>query len=140
MKRKLFLFLGIFVSVLLISALAYYIYIESKTYDLEYLEIEEFNDVEYDVDLILGKWKSGTVYYRFDEDGLGATWDVADDIFEEEASSFKWDIDHSRFVHYHKMHNGVIIPKVYKISSLDLNTFIFIDDYGNEHLFLKVIE
>ena len=48
MKRKLFLFLGIFVSVLLISALAYYIYIESKTYDLEYLEILNKNTLEED--------------------------------------------------------------------------------------------
>lgn len=140
MKRKILLIFGIIFSVIAICAIAYYFYVESRTYDLEYLEMEEFDDVEYDVDLILGKWELGSVYYRFDDGGEGVTWDVADDVSEEEAASFKWEVDHSRFVHYHEMHNGAIIPKTYKILSLDLNTFTFVDDYGKEYSFSKVVE
>jgi len=140
MKRKLLFLLLLLVALFSICAGVYYWYIQSRTYDLEYLDMEVFNDVEYDIDLILGKWKSGTVYYRFDEEGLGATWDVADDVKEEEASLFKWEVDHSRFVHYHEMYNGAIVPKKYKILSLDLNSFVFVDDYGEKFSFEKVIE
>jgi len=31
----------------------------------------------FDETLLFGKWKTGTVYYRYDEDHTGATWDTS---------------------------------------------------------------
>lgn len=140
MKRKIIL-VGIAVLVLgLLCAGVYYVYYRSNFYELEYIDQEVFDDVEYDVDLLIGKWQLGTLYYRFDGDGMGATWDVADDITEEESSSLKWDLNHSKFIHYHEMQNGVIVPKAYKIISLELDKLVYKDEYGSEFVFVKVVE
>ena len=137
-RRGLLIFVIVFV-VLLVSAGAYYIYYRSHIYELEYIEPEVYNDIEYDVDLLIGKWQSGTLFYRFDIDGIGVTWDESDDIAEEEASPMKWELNRSEFIHYHEMQNGVLVPKLYRIKQLDLNELVFHDDYGKEFSFKKVL-
>ena len=137
--RGLLLFVIVFV-VALVCAGAYYIYYRSHIYKLEYLEQEVYEDVKYDVDLLIGKWQSGTLFYRFDVDGIGATWDEGDDISEEEASPMKWELDRSKLIFYHEMQSGVLVPKVYKIKHLDLNNLVFKDDYGKEFSFVKVVD
>ena len=104
------------------------------------IEPEVFEDVNYDVDLLIGKWQSGPIFYRFDIDRVGVTWDVEDDILEAEASHLKWELKSSQFIHYYEMENGGVIPKFYKIKYLDLNKLIFIDEYANEFVFVKVVE
>ncbi len=136
--RGLLIFVIIFI-VTLVCAGAYYIYYKSHIYELEYIEPEVYEDVEYDVDLLIGKWKSATMFYRFDEDGMGVTWDTRDDVIEEEASPMKWELNNSKFIHYHEMQNGVLVPKVYKIKYLDLNRLVFQDDFGKEFSFEKVL-
>ena len=34
---------------------------------------------------LIGKWRSGTEYYKYLSDLTGATWDEADDVHEDEA-------------------------------------------------------
>lgn len=137
MKRRNLLILAILL-VAILSAGAYYIYYRHHVYDLEYLEPEVFEEANYDVDLLIGKWQSGSIFYRFDVDSTGVTWDESDDITEIEASPMKWELNRSKFIHYHEMQNGVLVPKAYKIVQLDLNNLVFQDDYGNEFAFIKV--
>lgn len=137
MKRRNLLILAILL-VAILSAGAYYIYYRYHVYDLEYLEPEVFEEASYDVDLLIGKWQSESIFYRFDVDSTGVTWDESDDITESEASPMKWELNRSRFIHYHEMQNGVLVPKAYKILQLDLNNLVFQDDYGNEFAFIKV--
>jgi hypothetical protein len=42
------------------------------------------SETEFDESLLIGKWKSGTEYYRYDFSGTGVTWDTADDVTEAE--------------------------------------------------------
>ena len=69
-----------------------------------------------DVNLLYGKWQEGSVYERYDETGLGATWDVDDDIGEEEAQLFKWTLEGSTLIHEH-LGTFVTVPKVYTITT-----------------------
>ena len=65
---------------------------------------------------------------------------MGEDILEAEASHLKWELKSSQFIHYYEMDNGGVIPKLYKIKYLDLNKLIFIDEYANEFVFVKVME
>ena len=53
-----------------------------KSYDPEVVEAEVFNDQTYDTDLFIGLWQSGSVFYRYNEDFTGGTWDTADDVMD----------------------------------------------------------
>ena len=75
----------------------------------------------------------------FDFDGIGTTWDVGDYILEVEALHLKWELKCSQFIHYYEMENGGVIPKLYIIKHLDLSKLIFIDEYANEFVFVKVM-
>lgn len=139
MKRKVVIIVSIVVAALALAAggFLYYRY-QLHVYEPEMLEPEVFDDVEYDEDLLIGLWQSGSVFYRFDYDGVARTWDSADDILEEEVPIFEWQLDHSRFTHIHKMELNGAIPKVYRLTQLDLQTLVFEDDFGNVFSFEKV--
>ncbi len=52
------------------------------------------------VDLI-GKWRSGTEYWRYDKGGTGKTWDEADDVYEDDETTmrFSWVLDGDQLQH-----------------------------------------
>lgn len=95
------------------------------------------DDECFDVSNLYGRWQEGSVYERYDNTGYGATWDVSDDIDEEEAQLFKWTLDGSTLIHQH-MGTFVTVPKVYTVTSLTPTTLIYGDDYGKTHHFTKV--
>ena len=95
------------------------------------------DDESFDVSNLYGRWQEGSVYERYDNTGYGATWDVSDDIDEEEAQLFKWTLDGSTLIHQH-MGTFVTVPKVYTVTSLTPTTLIYGDDYGKTHHFTKV--
>lgn len=141
MKRnRLLLFVFFFIVIVLLCVGAYIYFIKNKVYEIKYLEPEVYEDIIYDSDLLIGRWQSGTLFYIFDFGGIGTTWDVGEDILEAEASHLKWELKSSQFIHYYEMDNGGVIPKLYKIKYLDLNKLIFIDEYANEFVFVKVME
>ncbi|WP_282013767.1 hypothetical protein [Marinifilum flexuosum] len=91
----------------------------------------------FDESLIIGKWKSGTLYERYDLDYSGATWDTADDVKEEEAQNFTWTITKDQLEQIHIMKNGVV-PKVYTITNLTATTLVYEDAYGKSKSFSKI--
>ena len=94
----------------------------------------------FDIELIVGKWGAGTEYYRYDNDGNGATWDVADDVNEEEAQPFKWEFDSesNHLTLIHQMEMGGVIPKTYTLKILDDNTLSYKDKYDSTYVYKRV--
>lgn len=137
MKKKLLIILLIVLG-LSLAAFVVYKLVTPKAYDPEILEPEVFEDEVYDTDLLIGLWQEGSVYYRFNDDGSGVTWDTADDVVESEGSKFTWEVNKNRFTHYHQMEIGGIVPKVYKITKLDLMNLEYHDDYGVKSMLTKL--
>ena len=94
-------------------------------------------EVSFDQTLIIGKWKSGTLFERYDSDKTGATWDTADDVTEEEAQEFTWTIETDQLEQIHIIENGGVVPKVYTITILTESTLEYKDDYGVTKTFSK---
>ena len=109
-----------------------------KSYKPEVIEAEVFNDQTYDTDLFVGLWQSGSVFYRYNEDFTGGTWDTADDVMESEASKFTWEVNKNRLIHFHEMEIGGIIPKAHTIKNIDLSNLEYEDDFKVKYVFVKV--
>ena len=101
---------------------------------------EVYHDIEFDSDLLIGVWKEDELYYRYNEDGTGVTWDLADDVLEDEGTEIDWTLEYDQFVHYYHMEIGGIIPKTYNMKVLELDYMEYEDDYGVNHKFNKVEE
>lgn len=139
MKKKRLFIVILIIIVLCVLALLLWKNNQPKEYKPEIIEPEVFEDKVYDTDLIIGLWQSGTVFYRFNEDGSGRTWDIADDVTELEGSKLTWEVNKTRFIHYHQMEvNNAIIPKAYNINNLDLMNLEIEDDYDVKTTFIKV--
>jgi hypothetical protein len=95
---------------------------------------EEF----FDEALLIGKWKSGTLYYKYYEDGSGTTWDTSDDVTEEEAQAFTWTLVQAELTHIHIMETGGTVPKVYTVTELTSTTLKYKDDFDKSYSFTKV--
>ena len=89
------------------------------------------DDPTFDGNMIVGKWVSGTEYYRYDADSTGATWDTSDDVNEDEGQPFTWSFDEttSRLTLIHQMEMGAVIPKTYTLIALDDQVMKYKDNY-----------
>ena len=98
------------------------------------------DDPTFDGNLIIGKWVSGTEFYRFDADSTGVTWDTGDDVQEEEGQPFTWSFDesNSQLTLIHQMEMGGVVPKTYTITALDSKVMKFRDKYGNVSEYTRV--
>lgn len=98
----------------------------------------ETAEEEFDNALIIGKWQSGTEYYKYLSDGTGATWDTADDVDESEAQEFEWTLVKTELTHIHIMTGGSGVPKIYTVTELTATTLRYKDDFGKTFSFTKV--
>ena len=94
--------------------------------------------VTFDESLLIGKWRSGTLYYKYLGDGSGGTWDTADDVTEAEAQPFTWTLTHADLTHIHIMEIGPGIEKNYTVTELTATTLKYHDDFGGYWTFTKV--
>ena len=110
-----------------------------RVYHPEVLEAEVYEKVKLDVELLIGCWTSGMVYYIFELDGSGVTWNAEDDVTKEEASAFTWSLKGKWITLAHHMNMSTIdIPKKYRVIQLDLMNLCFEDEFGKEYVFSKV--
>lgn len=98
----------------------------------------ETEPVSFDEALLIGKWQSGTLFYKYLDDGTGGTWDTADDVKEEEAQDFTWTLVEAELTHIHILQIGGSVPKVYTVTELSSTSLIYHDDFGVEFSFTKV--
>ena len=107
-------------------------------------------EISFDTSLLYGKWQEGSVYERYYASSIervlpngdtvqvnGTTWDVSDDITEEEAQLFNWTLTGATLKHEH-VGTFVMVPKVYTIIMLSSNNLVYKDDYGVTHHYSKV--
>jgi len=97
-------------------------------------------ETHFDEELIYGKWKSGTLYYRYFSGGTGYTWDTGDDVGEDEAQNFTWTLVKSELTHIHILEIGGKVPKVYTVKELTASRLRYEDDFGKSHAFTRVPE
>ncbi|MBO4307036.1 MAG: hypothetical protein J5848_01850 [Bacteroidales bacterium] len=98
------------------------------------------DDPTFDPALLIGKWVSGTEYYRYDADGTGATWDTSDDVSEEEAQPYTWQFNEetNRLTVLHQMEMGGVIPKSYTVTNLTENLLQYKDQYNQSFTYNRV--
>lgn len=132
----------IILAVLAVGVAMYFIWFHDnkKYYTPEIIEPEVFHDIEFDTDLLIGVWKEDELYYRYNDDGSAVTWDLSDDVMEDEGTQLTWTLEHNLFTHYYKMEIGPVVPKQYNMKVLELDVMEYDDDYGVNHKFSKVDE
>jgi len=99
---------------------------------------EPADEASFDESLLIGKWQSGSLFYKYLTDGSGATWDTADDITEAEAQAFTWTLVKSQLTHIHVLEIGGTVPKVYTVTELTSTSLRYHDDFGGFFAFTKV--
>lgn len=87
--------------------------------------------------LLIGKWVSGTVHYKYLSNYTGGTWDTADDVLESEAQPFTWTLIQSELTHIHIIETGGSVPKVYTVTVLTATTLKYEDSLGAKYSFTK---
>lgn len=95
------------------------------------------HDEKFDKTLLGGKWLSGTLYEYYAPDGTGYTWDILDDVTEEEAQPFTWTLENATLTQIHKMEMGGNVPKVYTVTKLTATTLEYHDNYDKYYTFTK---
>lgn len=95
------------------------------------------DEPSFDESFLIGKWASGTVYYRYMSDNTGLTWDTSDDVTEAEGQKFTWTLVKSELTHIHIMEVGGNVPKVYTVTTLNATTLIYKDSFGKTYTFTK---
>ncbi len=89
-------------------------------------------DEDFDESLIPGKWQTGTEFWVYEVNGLGHTWDPAEDITEDEAQSFSWEVSGAQLTITHMGEMGETIPKTYTIKTLTNTTFAMKDEISGK--------
>ena len=85
-------------------------------------------------ELIVGRWKSVSAnYYEvYNSDGTGKMWDEDDDVTEDEADTFTWqleDSDNSKFTQIINFHSGsASLPQMCNILVLTESSFSYNND------------
>lgn len=92
----------------------------------------------FDEALLIGKWKSGEEFYKYRDDGTGATWDESEDVTEAEAQEFTWTLVESELTHIHILEMGGTVPKIYTVTELTATTLKYKDDFGGVFSYTKV--
>ena len=98
----------------------------------------EEDETLYQESFLIGKWVSGTVYYKYTSDYFGKTWDTSDDVTEAEAQSFSWNLVKSELTHIHILEVGGSVPKVYTVTELTASSLKYKDDFGKTYSFTKI--
>lgn len=95
-------------------------------------------EVTYDQTLLTGKWKSGTLFYKYLANGTGGTWDTSDNVTEAEAQTFTWTLVNDLLTHIHVLEMGGSVPKIYTVTELTETSLKYHDDFGVSFSFIKV--
>jgi len=106
----------------------------------------EEEEQSFEESLLIGKWKleragdapGEHLYERYNADGSGKTWDVADDVQESEAQLFTWTLEKSDLTQIHIMEIGGSVPKYYTVTELTSSSLRYKDDFGKSFSFTKV--
>ena len=92
----------------------------------------------FDESLLYGRWRSGTLHYRYDSNGRGVSWDTADDVREEEGQGFSWELKKSSLNQYHTIEGvGDVVARPYTVTKLTETALEYRDKFRS-YSFTKV--
>lgn len=131
MKKKYWIIL-IIVAAVLALGLALYFMLRPKAYYPESINPRTLHASSTNAEMLVGLWqKDEHVFYRFNPDGTGHTWDVADDLTEEEASNFNWEAYEEAIMMTHKLRIRGIVPRYYELDCINAFDLRFHDNYSS---------
>lgn len=131
MKKKHWIILVIVAAAIAIG-LALYFLLRPTAYYPESIDPRTLHASPANKEMLVGLWqKDGHVFYRFEPDGKGHTWDVDDDITEEEASPFNWEAYEEAIMMTYKLRIRGIVPRYYELDQLNLFDLRFHDTYSS---------
>jgi hypothetical protein len=102
---------------------------------------ESANQTSFDQKLLIGKWHlNNTVFYKYNADNTGTTWDISDsDITEADAQKFSWKLEGSKLIENHYLETtGGTFPKNYTITELSASKLSKKDNFDKVETFTKV--
>lgn len=130
-KKKHWIIL-IVVAVAIAIGLTLYFLLRPTAYYPESIDPRTLHVSPANREMLVGLWqKDGHVYYRFDPDGKGHTWDVDDDITEDEASPFNWEAFEGAIMMTYKLRIRGIVPRYYELDQLSPFDLRFHDTYSS---------
>lgn len=140
MKKKQRIILIIVLSAIAIGALCWYFASRPKLYHSERLTPRTLHASPAHQEMLVGLWQQDEhVYYRFNADSTGCTWDTDDDLDESEAARFEWKAYEEAVMLIHKLKLNGIVPRYYDIDVLNIYDFRCHDSYTT-YAFEKVEE
>jgi hypothetical protein len=90
-----------------------------------------------DESLLIGIWRTGTLYYEYNANHSGSTWDTGEDVTKDEAQGFTWTLNGSTLTQLHIIvqETRATVPKVYTVTELTGTSLIYRDDFGKSYSF-----
>lgn len=129
MNKKRWIILIIIAAVIALG-LALYFMLRPKVYHPESIDPRTLHASPANEQMLLGLWQQDAhVFYRFNADGTGHTWDVDDDITEDEANTFNWEAFEEAIMITHTMRLRGIVPRYYELDRLNAFDLRFHDTY-----------
>ena len=129
-NRKRWIIILIIAMAALAIGLALYFLLRPKAYYPESIDPRTLHASQANKDMLIGLWQTdGHVYYRFNPNGSGHTWDVDDDLTEEEATPFSWEAYEGAIMLTHKLRLGGVVPYYYELDKLNTFDLRFHDTY-----------
>ena len=130
-KKKHWIIL-IVIAVAIAIGLTLYFLLRPTAYYPESIDPRTLHASPANKEMLVGLWqKDGHVFYRFEPDGKGHTWDVDDDITEDEASPFSWESYEEAIMMTYKLRIRGIVPRYYELDQLSPFDLRFHDTYSN---------
>jgi hypothetical protein len=131
LKKKHWIIL-IVIAVAIAIGLTLYFLLRPTAYYPESIDPRTLHASPANKEMLVGPWqKDGHVFYRFEPDGKGHTWDVDDDITEDEASPFSWEAYEEAIMMTYKLRIRGIVPRYYELDQLSPFDLRFHDTYSN---------
>ena len=122
----------IIVAAAIALGLALYFMLRPKAYYPESIDPRTLHASPANKEMLVGLWQNeGHIFYRFNADGTGHTWDVADDLTEEEASDFNWEAYEEAIMMTHKLRLRGIVPRYYELDRINAFDLRFHDTYSS---------
>lgn len=132
MNKKRWIIILIIAAVALAIGITLYFLLRPTAYYPESIDPRTLHASPANKEMLVGLWqKDGHVFYRFDANGTGHTWDVDDDLTEEEATPFSWEAYDNAIMMTHKLRIRGIVPRYYELDQLNAFDLRFHDTYSS---------
>jgi hypothetical protein len=92
---------------------------------------------DFDATLLIGKWQSGSLYYKYLSDYTGCVWDLNEGETEAGGQQFTWSLDGSNLTHIYITTSGNI-PAYFTVTELTITTLKYRNAFGILFTYTKI--